>query len=80
MKGPTEEQLEELEKRHESYVTQRETFAKIPSSAFSILGISNDEVYCRTLKDRVSKYYFCSGCDIKDSDCNIKKEEVKSHS
>jgi len=73
----TEDQLEKLKSRHESYVAQRETFGKIPS-IFSILGISKDEIYCRTLKGRVSRYYFCGECE--NANCHVKKEEIRSRS
>ena len=69
--GLTQKQLEYLSNRYESYKAQKETFEKIPSSFFSILGISRDEVYCRILKAKVSKNYFCGDCD--NTGCHVKK-------
>ena len=78
MTGPTEKQLERLEDRHKSYSIQRETFSKIPSSIFSVLGIATDEIDCRYVGDKVSKHYFCGECNI--TSCSVKHNEIKSHS
>ena len=76
--GLTQKQLENLSNRYKSYKAQKETFGNDPSSIFSILGISRDEIYCRTLKDNVSRNYFCGVCD--NVGCQVKRDEVKSHS
>ena len=76
--GLTQKQLENLSNRYKSYKAQKETFEKIPSSLFSILGISRDEIYCRTLNAKVSRNYICGDCD--NIGCQVKRDEVKSHS
>ena len=77
MTGPTERQLEELKNRIESYRAQRRTFEKIPSSVFSVLGVSGDEIMCRYSFASVSEHYVCGGCNI--TSCSVKQKDL-SHS